>query len=69
MTESDIKRASLRIIQSATIMSQLHKPWERLKAIDDMEAQMHAVRRHLRGEVGYRVFGPEVGRNGRIDDI
>ena len=69
MTEPEIKRASLRIIRSATIMGQLHKPWERLKAIDDMEAQMRAVRRHLRGEVGYQVFGPEVRRNGRIDDI
>ncbi len=67
-TEETITQHSNRINRASGIMRQPFKPWERLKALDDIEAAVVGARRILlvmeRQEKAMS-YGPVNERNGR----
>lgn len=71
-TEETITQHSNRINRASGIMRQPFKPWERLKALDDIEAAVVGARRILlvmeRQEKAMS-YGPEVERNGKRSEI
>ena len=69
-TEETLSMHAARITRNASIVRGQYKPWERLKALDDIEAAVVGARRILlvmeRQEKAMS-YGPEVERNGRRD--
>ena len=67
-TEETITMHAARITRNASIVRGQYKPWERLKALDDIEAAVVGARRILlvmeRQEKAMS-YGPVNERNGR----
>jgi len=67
-TEEKISMHAARITRNASIVRTPYKPWERLKALDEIEAAVVGARRILlvmERQEKVMSYGPEVERNGR----
>lgn len=67
-TEETLSMHASRITRAATIMRTQYKPWERLKALDDIEVALLGAKRILLSmdrQEKVMSYGPDVQRNGR----
>ena len=64
-TEETLTMHAARITRGASIMRGQYKPWERLKALDDIEAAVVGARRILLGMERVMSYGPGNEGNGR----
>ena len=67
-TEETLSMHAARITRGASIMRMQYRPWERLKALDDIEAAVVFARRILLGmerQEKVMSYGPGNERNGR----
>ena len=67
-TEETLTMHAARITRGASIVRTLYKPWERLKALEDIEAAVVFARRILLGmerQEKWMSYGPGNERNGR----
>ena len=67
-TEETLTMHAARITRGASIMRGQYKPWERLKALDDIDAAVVGARRILltmERQEKVISYGPEVEGNGR----
>ncbi len=72
-TEETLSMHANRITRGASIMRQPFEPWERLKALEDVEASMVSAKRlllsmHAAENVGQK-YGPEIRRNDEIGRV
>ena len=68
-TEETLSMHAARITRGASIMRMPYKPWERLKALDDIEAAVVFARRILLGmerQDKVMSYGPDIRRNDEI---